>query len=94
MTQPLLSLTTQTKLEWGARFPLSDSFMQYEQYSGIYLWGFDSPKGEVIWYVGKSKKGVHSRLAKHYLDIMSGQYQIPTGFLNDGFKGDECAKGN
>jgi hypothetical protein len=40
----------------------------------------------------KAKKGVYARLAKHYLDIMSGQYQIPRGFLNGQFVSPECTK--
>jgi hypothetical protein len=60
---------------------------------GLYLWGFDDRRGEVIWYVGKATtgKGVYRRLRKHYLDIMSGQYQIPHGFLNGRFETPACS---
>ena len=68
--------------------------MRSDPGGGIYMWGFDDHQGEVIWYVGKaiSSKGIYRRLCKHYLDVMSGQYQIPHGFLNQGFNDPECSK--
>jgi len=83
-------------IKWGPRFTLSDALVNQSNAAvgGIYLWGFDGFSSEVIWYVGKAtaRKGLYSRLRKHYLDIMSGQYQIPTGFLNNGlFQTDECS---
>jgi hypothetical protein len=81
-------------LNWEKKFLLQDAFMLGGGGAGIYVWGFEDHKGEVVWYVGKStkKKGIYSRLRKHYLDIMSGQYQIPRGFLNKGvFETDECS---
>jgi hypothetical protein len=84
--------SNQLVLEWETRFPLRDAFLKMKDFSGIYLWGFDSPQGEVIWYVGKAKKGVYRRLTEHYLNIMSGQYQIPIGFLNGQFVEPNCTK--
>jgi hypothetical protein len=89
----------QTILRWSSRFPLRDAFLWVnpapgEPRGGIYLWGFNNGKHDVIWYVGKAatSKGVYPRLRKHYLDIMSGQYQIPRGFLNGKFETVECSQ--
>lgn len=73
------------QLSWQQRFPLSEAFMHSgPDGGGIYMWGFDHGEKEVIWYVGKATvgKGIYRRLTKHYLDIMSGQYQIPNLFID------------
>lgn len=89
-----MSNTQNIKLQWTSRFPLHEAFTSNQGGGGLYLWGFDSHEGEVIWYVGKATtaKGVYRRLRKHYLDIMSGQYQIPHGFLNGKFESRRCSQ--
>lgn len=58
------------------------------------MWGFKNRATEIIWYVGKATpgKGVYARLRKHYLDIMSGQYEIPFGYLNGSFIDEGCSR--
>jgi hypothetical protein len=53
MTQPD---AMQIKVDWSSRFPLKKAFLEKIDRSGLYLWGFDSTSGEVIWYVAKQRR--------------------------------------
>lgn len=81
-------------LNWGARFPLQEVVTAgkvnpaLDRVGGLYLWGFDASGREIVWYVGKTSN-LKKRLIEHYFSLMSGQYQIPKGFLKGSF--DELA---
>lgn len=80
-----------TILSWSERFPLHSVLMRGqanpapERTGGIYLWGYDANDKEIIWYVGSATK-FRTRLREHYLKLMSCQYQLPKGFLNESFR--------
>ena len=83
------------QLHWSSAILLRHSLEIPENGpAGIYLWGFKNRDREVLWYVGKAtaRTGVYRRLRQHFLNAMSGQYQIPQGFLNGEFVSDECSK--
>jgi hypothetical protein len=90
----MTATTEDITIAWSASFPLREAFLRQERGGGIYMWGFKNRGDEVVWYVGKAttRKGVYARLRKHYLDIMSGQYQIPNGYLTGSFVDAKCSE--